>query len=312
MPIVLLWSIATLSAQVNSPSSAKSDWNVRDQIPVEKFIIQSHRGAGELAPENTLEAFQLGWKLGTIPECDVRTTSDGVIVTFHDDNFKRVVKNVSPELQDKGVKDITFKELSSLDVGSWKGDNFEGRRVSRLSDVFEQMHGHPERRLYLDYKNVDLKQLASEVKTHAVERQIILATTNYKIIQEWKTLIPESETLLWMGGTEEALQKRIEDLRKAKFAGVTQLQLHVRQPKEPGSKDPFTPSNAFIIKLGKELRKHGILFQSLPWGMSDTESYRKLLDLGVASFATDHPEVTLKAVREYYQEKKSKTSTSAP
>jgi hypothetical protein len=34
----------------------------------DKFIIQSHRGAGDLAPENTLDAFELGWRLGTHPE----------------------------------------------------------------------------------------------------------------------------------------------------------------------------------------------------------------------------------------------------
>src|SRR4051812_40932166 len=27
----------------------KSSWNVRDHVPLEKFVIQSHRGAGELA-----------------------------------------------------------------------------------------------------------------------------------------------------------------------------------------------------------------------------------------------------------------------
>ena len=30
--------------------------------------MQSHRGAGALSPENSLEAFDIAWKLGTIPE----------------------------------------------------------------------------------------------------------------------------------------------------------------------------------------------------------------------------------------------------
>ena len=33
---------------------------------------------------------------------------------------------------------------------------------------------------------------------------------------------------------------------------------------------------------------------------SQTLHWRQLLDFGVASFATDHPEVTLKAVSDYY------------
>src|SRR3954470_22114269 len=121
LPVVsLLLLFASVSLVPAQDASLKSPWNVRDHIPLEKFIIQGHRGAGELAEENTLAAFELGWKLGTYPESDIRTTSDGVIVAFHDNDFSRVVKGVSPEMAKKGVQDITFAELSQLDVGSWK------------------------------------------------------------------------------------------------------------------------------------------------------------------------------------------------
>jgi glycerophosphoryl diester phosphodiesterase len=95
-PFVFLLVLAP-AARAQAPT--KPDWTVRGHLPEEQFVIQSHRGAGELAPENTLEAFQLGWKLGTYPECDVRTTKDGHIVTFHDDNFSRVVKNIPDDMK---------------------------------------------------------------------------------------------------------------------------------------------------------------------------------------------------------------------
>jgi glycerophosphoryl diester phosphodiesterase len=287
-------------------SALKSDWNVRDHIPADKIIVQSHRGAGELAPENTIEAFELGWKLGTIPEADLRTTSDGVIVAFHDASFKRVVKNADPELLKKGVTDITYAELSKLDVGSWKGDEFSGRRVSRMTDVFQTMTGKPARRLYLDIKNVDLKQLAGEVREHKVGSQVILASTHHHIIREWKSLVPESDTLLWMGGAEADLSKRIAELRKTDFSGITQLQIHARLNKDKSTGETFVPSRSFFIAVGAELRGRGILFQSLPWGAAEPELYWQLLDLGVASFATDHPEVTLKAIRDYYAQPRAR------
>src|SRR5688500_3272866 len=96
---VVLLTAAEAKAQGNDPaqvqqqarpsSPARSHWTVRGHIPADRFIIQSHRGAGELAPENTIESFELAWKLGTYPEADVRTTKDGVIVAFHDANFAR-------------------------------------------------------------------------------------------------------------------------------------------------------------------------------------------------------------------------------
>jgi len=288
-------NVATQSRETDSAAQ----WTVRGHIPPEKFIIQSHRGAGELAPENTIEAFELGWKLGTVPESDLRTTKDGVIVAFHDANFKRVVKGASPELQKKGVKDVTFAELSKLDVGAWKGEGFVGRHVSKMSEVFALMRGKPERRLYLDIKNVDLKQLAALVREQDVGGQVILASTVYDVIREWKRLVPEGQTLHWMGGTEADLQKRLEVLRAASFQDITQLQVHVRLNTNSASTESFDLSRKFLRSVGDELRQHGVLYQSLPWDVAEPKVYWQLLDLGVMSFATDHPDVTLKAVRDY-------------
>src|SRR4051794_15554350 len=220
-----------------------SDWNVRGHVALERFIVQAHRGAGELAEENTLEAFQLGWKMGCIPESDLRTTKDGVIVAFHDENFSRVVKGISEEMKKKGVKDVTFDELQKLDVGSWRGEQFKGRHVSRMTEVFALMQGKPQRRLYLDIKNVDLEQLAREVKQHDVQKQVILASTKYPIIRQWKQLVPESDTLLWMGGAEAQLTARFEELRKTNFADVTQLQIHTHlvQDAEKITRDSVNP-----------------------------------------------------------------------
>lgn len=298
-------AVATVCAAAPEDASRQSpatDWNVRDHVPQEEFLIQCHRGAGELEAENTIEAFELAWSLGTVPEADVRATSDGVIVAFHDADFRRLVKDAGPDLEKKGVEDLTWQQVRQLDVGSWKGDRFAGRRVPRLADVFRLMTDRPERRLYLDIKRVDLEQLAGEVADARVGGQVILASTKYDLHREWKKLVPESGTLLWMGGTEEALAKRLAELRETGFADLTQLQIHVRPQPETGG--GFTPSPAFLEATGQELRSHDILFQTLPWGSTDPKLYWRLMDLGAASFATDHPQVTLKAVRDYYENSK--------
>src|SRR5688500_17134429 len=209
---ILLMTIAAAPA---------SNWTVRDHVPLEKFVVQAHRGAGVLAPENTIAAFELGWKLNCVPEADVRTTKDGVIVAFHDANFARVVVAVEPEMAKQGVKDITFDELQKLDVG-------DGQRVLRMSDIFKVMKGRPERKMYLDIKQVDFEQLAREVQEAGVEKQVTLATSKYAEIKRWRSLIPESQTLLWVGSTsDEGLEKKLEPVRAQNFEGVTQVQIHV-------------------------------------------------------------------------------------
>ncbi|HWG84805.1 MAG TPA: glycerophosphodiester phosphodiesterase family protein, partial [Deinococcales bacterium] len=65
-------------------STLPSDgWRLRDHVALEDVLVQSHRGAGVLAPENTMAAFRLAWSLGTVPEADLRQTRDGEIVAFH-------------------------------------------------------------------------------------------------------------------------------------------------------------------------------------------------------------------------------------
>lgn len=293
---------ALLPLRADSPS--RSPWNVTEHVKLEDFIIQSHRGAGGLSTDNTMEAFELGWKMGTYPEADVRTSKDGVLVAFHDADFKRVVKDADEALLQKKVADLTHDELAKLDVGSWKGAEFSGHRVPKISDVLARMTGQPARHLYLDIKDADLAKLAAEVKEAGVSRQVILASPKHELIQEWKKLVPESGALIWIPGTEADKRKRIEALRAADFAGLTQVQVHVQLPQDakdlqPG--EPFSPSRKFLIDLSQELAAKGILFQTLPWKAGRPEVYHQLLDLGLASFATDHPEVTKSAVKEYYQ-----------
>jgi hypothetical protein len=163
--------------------------------------------------------------------------------------------------------------------------------------VYDILARHPGRRFYIDIKNVDLKQLAKESK--AVHRQLILASTKYDVIRQWKRLAPKSATLHWMGGTEAALAKRLADLRKTGFADIDQLQVHVRTA-EDGA---LTPSPQFMLETGEELRRHDILFQALPWDRKDPQICWRLMDLGVASFATDHPDVVMQAICEYYGNK---------
>ncbi len=313
---IAILSVAPASVCAQS-EPARADWNVRDHLKPSEIIVQSHRGAGELAPENTLEAFELGWKLGTYPEADVRTTTDGVIVAFHDANFKRVVKNVPSELAEKGVKDITWDQLKKLDVGSWMGQDFLGHRVCTMEDIFEIMAGMPDRHLYLDIKQVDLKQLADQVKKHKINAQVVLASPRHDELVEWKKMVPESDTLLWIGGKTEAEQKKkFEDAKARNFEGLTQVQIHTHlttasENVTRESVNPFTGSDEFLIESGNVLRKRGILYQTLPYEGSTPGVFHKLLDLGLMSFSTDHPKVTMQALEDYYKLPRSPEAATA-
>ncbi|MDR1103695.1 MAG: hypothetical protein LBL42_08050 [Tannerella sp.] len=293
---LLSGSLLTVSAQ---PESAPGDgWNVRDHIPLQEVIVQAHRGAGIPAPESSIEAFEIAWAFGTVPEADVRTTRDGVIVSFHDGTFSRILPDAPEEMKKKGIQDLTFEEVKTLDIGAWKGAAFEGQRVLSLSGIVETLRAHPERRVYVDIKNVDFAQLAKE--TESVHPQLIIASTHYDELKRWKEVAPHSYTLHWMGGSEAELAERFDRLEKEQFRYVDQLQIHVRI----GTDGAFSPGEDFLRRSGERLRKYGVLYQTFPWECDDADVFRRLMDLGVASFATDYPDATMQAIRGYFKDSK--------
>jgi len=244
-------------------TQVRSDWNVRDHVALADFVVQSHRGAGVLAAENSLEAFELGWTLGCVPEADVRVDSRGQIVAAHDD----------PPAD-----------------------------APTIAQVFEVMRSDHRRRLYLDFKDVDVVQLAAMAREANVSGRVVFAATDYALIRRWREFVPDGQTLLWLGGTEAKIEERFRELRDSNFVGITQLQIHTHVIDDRSA--TFAESDRFLIDKGNEVRSRGILLQTLPYGGSAKQVYWKLMDLGFMSFATDHPQVTWDAVKAYYAEGK--------
>ncbi|MDR3193991.1 MAG: hypothetical protein LBT76_01700 [Tannerella sp.] len=288
----LLGNLFAMAAQ-QKPAPAKT-WNLRDHVPRQEVIINVHRGAGVLAPESSIEAFEIAWGLNAIPEADVRTTRDGVIVSFHDGDFARILPHASEEMKKKGIRDLTCEEVMTLDIGAWKGAPFAGQRVLTLSAIVGTLKAYPERRVYIDIKNVDFEQLARE--TEGVHPQLIVASTNYDELKRWKEVAPRSFTLHWMGGSEAELSERLDRLEKERFRAIDQLQIHVRVGKDGA----FSPGGDFLLRTGERLRKHDVHYQVFPWECNDATVFQRLMDLGVAGLATDYPDVTVQAVTDYY------------
>ncbi len=90
----------------------------------------AHRGAGKLAPENTLAAFRLGAEHGyRMFECDVKLSADEIPFLLHDANLERTTTGSGV-----GGK-LSWQELSQLDAGSWHSSAYVGEPIPSLSDV---------------------------------------------------------------------------------------------------------------------------------------------------------------------------------
>lgn len=94
--------------------------------PYPKWI--AHRGAGKLAPENTLAAFRLGASYGWRAfECDVKLSADGVPFLVHDATLERTTSG-------RGTGgELAWSTLSQLDAGAWHSRGFAGEPLPTLA-----------------------------------------------------------------------------------------------------------------------------------------------------------------------------------
>ncbi|MCE7877092.1 MAG: glycerophosphodiester phosphodiesterase [Betaproteobacteria bacterium PRO3] len=90
----------------------------------------AHRGAGKLAPENTLASLRLGHAHGyRMAEIDVKLSADGVPFLLHDTTLERTTGGA-------GRADaLNWRELSRLDAGSWHSPPYAGETIPTLAAV---------------------------------------------------------------------------------------------------------------------------------------------------------------------------------
>jgi len=104
------------------PSPTSAPW------PYPRWI--AHRGAGRLAPENTLAAFRLGAQQGwRMFECDVKLSADEVPFLLHDATLERTTGGRGPAGQ------RPWSALARLDAGSWHSPAYAGEPLPTLENV---------------------------------------------------------------------------------------------------------------------------------------------------------------------------------
>lgn len=98
----------------------------------------AHRGAGKLAPENTLAAFRVGAAHGyRMFECDVKLSADGVPFLMHDATLNRTTNGRTKlGLAASAVGgDHPWNELAQLDAGSWHSRVFAGEPLASFENI---------------------------------------------------------------------------------------------------------------------------------------------------------------------------------
>jgi glycerophosphoryl diester phosphodiesterase len=115
---------------------------------MKRHLIIAHRGASEMAKENTLESFKRAIDLGAdMIEFDVRRTKDHVLIVHHD-----------KLIEGRPVHELTYQEISKI-AGNL------GWLTTTLEEVLKATHGKT--------------RLDVEIKEKGYEREVVELLTGY-------------------------------------------------------------------------------------------------------------------------------------
>lgn len=225
--------------------------------------ITAHRGYSAMAPENTLPAIGLAIEHGAdYIEIDVQKTKDEVLVLFHDRTLKRMAGI------NKKISDLTYDELSTIDLGSTYDDLFEGTTIATLEEALLLTKGQVKLNIELKSSEEDLGRLVVEmVESHGMLEDIVITAADYEAIKRVKEYDDEIVT----GYITSALYGDVSEMEYA---------------------DVFSLQSSFITAdLVEDIHRHGKLV--FAWTVNNLNEMKRLMELGVDNIITDYVEHTL-------------------
>ena len=238
--------------------------------------IVAHRGASYDAPENTMAAFELAWQQqADAIEGDFYLTADGQIVCIHDKDTARV----SPQTEVLKISESDLEQLSSIDVGSWRAQEFSDQRIPTLAQVLTTVP--PGKRIFIEIKcGPEIlpeleKQLAA---TDLQAEQVVIISFNPDVIRQFRESMPNYKANWLVSYKQESndfwspsLASVLETLKTSNATGLgTQGNLKVVD-----------------VAFARAIKNAGLELHV--WTVNDPQEAEYWKSLSVDSITTDRP-----------------------
>jgi glycerophosphoryl diester phosphodiesterase len=226
----------------------------------------AHRGAGKLAPENTLAAFRLGAANGYRAfECDVKLSADGVPFLMHDATLERTTTGAGTG------GDLPWAALSQLDAGAWHSRQYAGEPLPTLAGI------------------------AAWIQANGLQLNIeIKPTPGFEAVTG--QVVAEHAARLWAGQAVQPLLSSFkpESLRAAHAAAPHLPRALLIDNLHPGWFDEAMQLGCAAIVTHHRLMDAALLTQAhqagwraLVYTVNEVEDAQRLLALGIDGIITD-------------------------
>ena len=246
-------------------------------------LIIGHRGASAVAAENTIAAFRQALAVGADGiEFDVRLTRDGVPVVIHDSTLRR-----TGGLPDR-VADLTWAEISKVDVGSWFAASFATETVPSLAELFTLFQSNNST-LYLEMKcdaaseqRALAEACAKAIDEHALKERVIVECFQLPALKILKEIDPEIRTvaLFEPSFTNPSVLSDQRIINQAQDVGAAALALHHRL------------ARASLVTKAKDAGLHVAV-----WTVDDPAWIERARVTGIDALISNDPQAMIQARR---------------
>ncbi|WGM20686.1 glycerophosphodiester phosphodiesterase [Paenarthrobacter sp. OM7] len=234
----------------------------------------AHRGFSLDGLENSLAAFRAAVDLGTMHlETDVHTTSDGVLLVFHDSSLDRVTDSAGK------VSELTAAEVALARIGG----------VEPVPTFEELVTALPGARLNLDVKDWNsVDTMAAAIEKHRIHDRVLV--TSFSDRRRRAVLSKLSRRVASSAGSSlTALFVLLGPILPAPLARKLLSDVDVFQvPVRYGWLPVVTP--------GFVRRAHRLGRQVHVWTVNDPVEMERLLDLGVDGIVSDRLDLLKKVL----------------
>ena len=224
-----------------------------------------HRGDTSIFLENTIEAFQSAVSLGyKYLETDLRETSDGKIITFHDPNLKRIT-GANITISETKFSDIRMRRLPSRET------------IPTIDELLEEF---PDSFFNMDLKvNQIEEKVLKKINSHNALERVCLGSFNSRTIKKINSLEPK--ILTSMGISQVIMYKFFQ---KKNLSKLIQIPTHWKGIKVITKK--------FIDRLHNDGLKVHV------WTVNKETEMQSLIDLGVDGIMTDNASGLIKVMKQ--------------
>jgi glycerophosphoryl diester phosphodiesterase len=232
--------------------------------------ITGHRGSKVRAPENTLSALRQAISEGAdFAEIDVQTTSDGTVVLFHDSDLMRVAS------VNRRLRDINYKEVRDIDVGSWFSPEFSSERIPTLQEAIDVARGRIKLNIELKFTWPDpalTEKVGNIIRQNGFSSDCVVSSLNFKALTEIKQSFPELTTGFIVFQVAGKLSRMEVDFVSINAARATP-------------------------RLVRQLHRHERAVHV--WTVNDFNNVISMVEMGVDNIITDEPAAIRRLLEEW-------------